>query len=77
MRVPDRLGVQSIRPVDYAAGLQAQLAALKIKQNDDLLFCWWRAEHTSALGALFLDTGLTLDEIAERLRGSGRDFTRI
>jgi len=76
VRAPDRLLVQSIPPFDNAAGLQSVLATFKIKPNDDLPFFRWRAERTCPMRALCRDIGLTVDEIAERLRGSGCDFTR-
>jgi hypothetical protein len=57
--------------------LNRLLKMLGVQPPEEIPLYWWRAEHTSALRALCSDTGLTVDEIAERLRGSGRDFTRI
>ena len=77
---PQVAGVVSIPikiPEDNIHGLHALLALLQVKANDNVPLYWYRAEHTSGLRALCSDTEHTVDEIAERLRGSGRDFTRI
>ncbi len=57
--------------------LDRLLKMLGVQPPDEIPLYWWRAEHTSALRALCRDTGITVDEIAARLRKSGRDFTRI
>jgi len=51
--------------------------AIQVKRNDDMPFCWWRAEQTFAKRGLCGDTGLIVKQTASKLRGSGRDFTRI
>ena len=57
--------------------LDRLLKMLGVQPSEEIPLYWWRAEHTSGLRALCSETELTVDEIAERLRGSGRDFTRI
>ena len=60
-----------ITPVDHAARLQALLAAIQVKPNEDLPFCWWRAEQTCAMQALCSDTELTVEQTSAKFRGTG------
>jgi len=54
------LAAHGITPVDHAAGLQALLAAIQVKPNEDLPFCWWRAEQTCSMRGLCHRSGRCL-----------------